>query len=162
MTVVRFSFLDPFGLQVSWRTLVSVAATKAIDAWILFPLEVGIARLLRKDGNIEDSLVARLDDVFGDHSWYEAFYSDGSRDSNRPLQRSLFQEDDEETESVVCKADYSTIETYFKDKLRKIFHGVADNPVQLKNSKNIPLYLLFLSPETKKAIRSPRKSPSGL
>jgi three-Cys-motif partner protein len=41
-------FLDPFGMQVSWQTLEAVAATKSIDAWILFPLCVGITRLLSK------------------------------------------------------------------------------------------------------------------
>ena len=35
------------------------------------------------------------------------------------------------------------IEDYFKTRLRTIFARVADNTVRLKNSKNIPLYLLF-------------------
>ena len=30
-------FLDPYGMQVSWETLAAVAATKAIDLWMLYP-----------------------------------------------------------------------------------------------------------------------------
>ena len=34
------------------------------------------------------------------------------------------------------------MERYFIDRLRSIFPGVAENPLQLRNSKNVPLYLL--------------------
>ncbi len=39
-------FLDPYGMQVEWSTIEALAATKAIDLWYLFPLGVGVARLL--------------------------------------------------------------------------------------------------------------------
>ena len=32
-------FLDPFGMQVAWTTIEAVAKTKAIDLWVLFPLD---------------------------------------------------------------------------------------------------------------------------
>lgn len=31
-------FLDPFGMQVQWQTIVAISQTKAIDLWLLFPL----------------------------------------------------------------------------------------------------------------------------
>ena len=31
-------FLDPYGMEVEWKTLQAVAATRAIDVWFLFPL----------------------------------------------------------------------------------------------------------------------------
>lgn len=43
-------FLDPYGMQVEWQTLEAVARTKAIDLWLLFPLGIGVNRLLTKDG----------------------------------------------------------------------------------------------------------------
>ena len=45
-------FLDPYGMQVEWRTIESIAKTRAIDLWLLFPIGMGINRLLRRDGNI--------------------------------------------------------------------------------------------------------------
>jgi three-Cys-motif partner protein len=34
-------FLDPYGMQVEWKTIEAVAATKAIDLWLLVPLGWG-------------------------------------------------------------------------------------------------------------------------
>ena len=31
-------FLDPFGMQVEWKTIELIAGTKAIDLWLLFPM----------------------------------------------------------------------------------------------------------------------------
>jgi hypothetical protein len=48
-------FLDPYGMQVEWKTLEAIANTKAIDLWLLFPLGIGVNRLLKKSGDIPDS-----------------------------------------------------------------------------------------------------------
>ena len=49
-------FLDPYGMQVKWETIQAIAKTQAIDLWILFPLGVAVNRLLKKDGNISESI----------------------------------------------------------------------------------------------------------
>lgn len=132
-------FLDPFGMQVSWQTLEAVARTKCIDVWLLFPLGVAINRLLKKDGNISESWLQRLDFVFGDRSWRDEFYK--VKESPKAAQQSLFDMDPEP--DYPWKADFTVIEEYFGARLRRIFAGVAKNPVRLRNTKNIPLYLLF-------------------
>ena len=38
-------FLDPYGMQVSWATLETVAATKSIDVWMLYPTGMGLPLL---------------------------------------------------------------------------------------------------------------------
>ena len=58
-------FLDPFGMQVTWDTIASIAKTEAIDLWLLFPLGTGANRLLKRDGKIPGSWRARLDATFG-------------------------------------------------------------------------------------------------
>jgi three-Cys-motif partner protein len=138
-------FLDPFGLQVSWRTLEAVARTKAIDTWLLFPLGVGVSRLLPRDGALEETTLRRLDFLFGDRSWHEAFYRPRTPVRRRERQHELFEDIEEQhaDSDNIWKADFAAIEEYFKSRLRSIFAGVADNPVRLKNSKNNPLYLLF-------------------
>ncbi len=136
-------FLDPFGMQVSWQTLEAVAHTKSIDLWLLFPLGVAISRLLRRDGLIDEALCQRLDFVFGDRSWREAFYKVIPPVKAKAVQQSLGFGDEEPELDYPWKADFSLIEDYFRSRLRTIFAGVAEKSVRLKNSKNVPLYLLF-------------------
>lgn len=53
-------FLDPYGMQVKWSTVEAIAATKAIDLWLLFPLGQAVNRLLKKDGKINNINRKRL------------------------------------------------------------------------------------------------------
>ena len=124
-------FLDPYGMQVEWETIKSIAQTQAIDLWILFPLGT-VNRLLKNDGEIRPVLQARLNMFFGEHDWYDAFYQ-------LAKQISLFNEEErwQKTDDI-----FGTIEQYFIERLQGIFKGVANNPLILRNSKNVPLYLL--------------------
>lgn len=124
-------FLDPFGMQVEWDTIIAIAETRAIDLWILFPLGVAVNRLLKKDGNINESIRKRLDTIFGASDWYNAFYQTRT-DAN------LFGE-----QSYIEKVgNFDSIGHYFVDRLKTVFAGVANNPLPLLNTRNIPLYLL--------------------
>ena len=124
-------FLDPYGMQVTWDTIVAVAGTKAIDLWILFPLGVAVNRLLRRDGDISRQWMHRLDLMFGTRAWYDAFYQ--TRTS-----KNLFGEE-RYLEKV---ADFEAIGRFFVERLKTVFPGVAENPLPLLSSRNNPLYLL--------------------
>jgi three-Cys-motif partner protein len=124
-------FLDPFGMQVTWDTMKAIAKTKAIDLWILFPLGIGVNRLLGRDAQISEGWQRRLDDFFGTPDWREAFYE-------TKAERSLFGLE-AKTEKV---ADFDGIARFFVKRLENIFAGVAKNPLALHNSANTPLYLL--------------------
>lgn len=65
-------FLNPYGMQVEWSTIQALGTTKAVDLWYLFPL--GVARMLTRDGKIEDSWRKRLTTLFGTADWEERFY----------------------------------------------------------------------------------------
>jgi len=67
-------FLDPYGMQVEWQTVETLAKTRAIDLWYLFPLGLGVARLLRRDGRIDESWQERLDLLLGTVDWRSRFY----------------------------------------------------------------------------------------
>lgn len=124
-------FLDPYGMQVKWETIEAIAKTQAIDLWILFPLGVAVNRLLKRDGNISESVKNRLDEMFGTEDWFDEFF--------KPKEvRTLF---DVETgfEKI---ANLDSIASYFNQRLESVFAGVAKNPLKLYNSKNNPLYLL--------------------
>ena len=124
-------FLDPFGMQVEWDTIIAIAETRAIDLWILCPLGVAVNRLLKKDGNINESIRKRLDTIFGASDWYNAFYQTRTT-------ANLFGE-----QSYIEKVgNFDSIGHYFVDRLKTVFAGVANNPLPLLNTRNIPLYLL--------------------
>lgn len=67
-------FLDPYGMQVEWKTIEAVAGTKAIDLWLLFPLGIGVNRLLTKTGDIPAGWRQRLNLLLGTDAWYDEFY----------------------------------------------------------------------------------------
>lgn len=124
-------FLDPFGMQVEWKTVEAIAGTKAIDLWLLFPLGIGVNRLLTRSGDIPQTWRKRLDLLLGTSDWYHEFY-------DVKVERGMFGNDQER----VVKATTSTIGRYFNDRLKQVFAGVADEPAVLRNSANNPLYLL--------------------
>ena len=136
-------FLDPYGMEVSWDTIKSIANTKSIDVWILFPLGVAVNRLLRKDGNIDKVWRNKLDIFFGTSDWYDAFYRCEEEDT-------LFG-----VESRTKKvANFPAIEKYFINRLKSLFPGVAENPLVLYNSKKNPLYLLCFAASNEKGAKT--------
>jgi three-Cys-motif partner protein len=124
-------FLDPYGMQVEWATIEAIARTKAIDLWLLFPLGIGVNRLLTRSGDIPTGWRRRLDLLLGTTDWYDEFYQVETKPT-------LFQDEEER----VVKASIEAIGKYFNDRLRTVFHAVAAQPGVLRNSANCPLYLL--------------------
>lgn len=64
-------FLDPFGNQVSFKTLEVIADTKGIDLWYLFPAWWGVVRQIRQDGTPVPDSVPSIDRIFGTTEWLE-------------------------------------------------------------------------------------------
>lgn len=125
-------FLDPYGMQVSWATLETVAATKAIDVWMLYPTGMGLNRLLTNDGEIPPEWQLALDRSLGCSEWREHFYRiDESLD--------LF---GETTIKLIKDAGADKFEAFLLDRLRAIFVGVAPAALPLKNSRGLIMYLL--------------------
>lgn len=131
-------FLDPYGMQVEWATIQSIARTKSIDVWYLFPL-AAVNRLLRKDADIGEAERKRLDYLFGTTDWADAFYR-----SEKEL--SLFGE----YEITEKTATFDSIKDYVIKRLQSEFPGVAENPLILRNSRNSPLFLLCFAASNEK------------
>jgi three-Cys-motif partner protein len=125
-------------MQVEWVTVQALAATKAVDLWYLFPLGVGVARLLKRDGRIEESWQNRLDIVFGTKGWRSRFYGIQTTSS-------LF--GDEQT--VERTANAESIREFINERLASCFAKVAKGKI-LRNSKSSPLYLLCFAAANKR------------
>jgi three-Cys-motif partner protein len=73
----------------------------------------------------------RLTRIFGTAGWRDAFYHESN-------QADLFTGSPE----LIKDADFETIATYWVARLQSVFADVALNPLPLRNSRNVPIYLL--------------------
>ncbi len=123
-------FLDPFGMQVSWKTIARLAATRAIEVFLNFPVGMSIQRLLRRDGKFTERQRRKLDDYFGDPGWFDVVY---------PKSPGLFGD----TRSKAEDAERRLVEWY-RGRLRDAFGFVSD-AFLIRNSHGGHLYFLIFA-----------------
>lgn len=124
-------FLDPYGMNVEWSVLELIAKKKAIDLWLLFPLGMGVQRLLKRDGLPPKPFVDKLTRMFGNEDWKSEFYVYSE-------QMDMFGGAPE----LIKDASFDAIGAYLIRRLETIFAGVAPTTKALLNSTNNPMYLL--------------------
>jgi three-Cys-motif partner protein len=139
-------FLDPYGMQVNWNTIVLLGKTKAVDLWLLFPLGQAVMRLLQKKSEPPADWQRALDRILGTHDWYKRFY-------RSEKQQTLFAE---EVISTVRVAGPNEVASFVIERLETAFFAVAKNPGTLYNSQNVPLYLFCF------ASANPKGAPTAL
>ncbi|WP_322488470.1 three-Cys-motif partner protein TcmP [Chloroflexus sp.] len=120
-------FLDPYGMQVEWSLIEAIAATQAIDLWLLFPLGMAVNRLLTRDRPPPREWQQKLDRFFGTSDWFERFYK---------VHLDLFG-----NAHVSKQVSWREISEFFNERLQGLFPAVAQ-PRVLANSLGNPLYLL--------------------
>ncbi|MDW8396568.1 MAG: three-Cys-motif partner protein TcmP [Anaerolineae bacterium] len=126
-------FLDPYGMQVQWRTIQSIADTRAIDLWFLFPAGIAVSRMLPKDKPPPDSWGRRLTELFGSEEWRDRFYTSSE-------QETLFGAE----ETLQRDASLANIGNFLIERLETAFDtgGVLRQLMVLRNSRRSPMYLL--------------------
>ena len=130
-------FLDPYATQVNWTTLETVAKTKSIDVWYLFPFSA-LNRMLPKSGKYE-TWEGCIDRLLGDSGWQDEFYKEDP-------QMSLFdffpEEDAPDSGTRRIKnANPEHIKAYIISRLETIFPCVSKHPRIFRNSRNSPMFL---------------------
>ena len=128
-------FLDPFGNQVDWETIVAIAKTEAIDLWYLFPAGLGVHRQIGRDGKVYFQHAPSLDRIFGTTNWKDAFIKEQSRSD-------LFGQ----TEKLSAKlATPDSITRFMIQRMREVFRGgVLDIWLPL-GSKGVHMYSLLFA-----------------
>lgn len=129
-------FLDPYAADLNWESLETIAATQAIDVWYLFPFNATI-RLMKKNGQIDESWKNKLNSIMGDTSWETEFYEED-------MQTNLW-----ETQEKVRTADTESLKQYVEKRLKTIFAAVSPNSRVLVNSKASPLFLFCFAVSNK-------------
>lgn len=136
-------FLDPFGAQVDWRTIESIAATEAMDLWYLFPL-MAVVRMTPRDGKIPKAWADRLDRMLGDSGWREAFYT-------KDLAPDLFGD-----HALHKTTQVNKVEQYLLSRMRTVFPAVSRNVLRLPEEEGRTMFLLVF------ACANPKPKAMGL
>ena len=126
-------FLDPFGMQVPWNTIVEIGKTKAIEIFINFPVGMAIQRLLKRSGQFTPKERRKIDQYFGTDEWYDLLY-DYSGD--------LFGGDN------ITKVQNSgdVLVKWYRKRLKEVF-GHVSTAREIQNTQGRPLYyLIFAGP----------------
>lgn len=138
-------FLDPYGMSVDWETIAGIAATRAIDMWLLFPLGTGINRLLTKKALPPKDWAEKVTRILGvsQEVWQPAFYAVST-------QFEMF----EGEQQNVKVADFASMGSFFIKRLESVFAGVAPHAMPLFNSRKNPMYLLCFAAGNEKGAKT--------
>ena len=123
--------LDPYRLNVNWEVLQKAGEMESIEIFYNFMImDANMNVLWRSPDKVQASQAARMDAVWGDHSWREAAYK------KTP---GLFGEMEE-------KATNKAVIDAFRDRLKKVagFEYVPE-PIPMRNSKGSVIYYLFFA-----------------
>ena len=131
-------FLDPYGMDVEWKTLEAVAATKAIDVWYLFSMSGFYRQATRRMSDMDDIKREAITRQLGTDAWERELYSD------------LGQADFFGAEEKRRMADVKGLQKYAKARLETIFPKVL-NPLALpmRGAQRYSLFFCMSNPDPK-------------
>lgn len=135
-----FIFLDPYGVNLWWDTVVAIADTKFFDVLINFPL-MGIFRQLGVQppkGKIRE----RINRVIGTEDWFKEIYK-------APSQFSLIEDLAPQKERIHHNIADKLAQIYQR-RLTECFEYVSDFVV-MRTEQNAPIYALMLASHVKTA-----------
>lgn len=124
-------FLDPFGMQVQWKTIEALAETKAVEIFLNFPVGMAIQRLLLRAGEFTAKQRLTLDNYFGASTWFDALYK---------KEKTLF------ADEQVTKLERSgeRLVNWYRDHLKTKFAFVSKAAL-IQNTRRGHLYYLLLA-----------------
>jgi len=123
-------FLDPFGMQVRWRTIAALAKTRGLEVFLNFPIGMAIQRLLRRDAKFTDRGRRKLDEYFGDPGWFDVVY---------PKTQGLFGPQ----QAKAGDAERRLV-LWYGERLGEIF-GYVSHPYLMRNTRGGHLYFLIFA-----------------
>lgn len=123
-------FLDPYGMQVKWRTLETLSACGKADVWFLANMKAAWQQASRDPLKLDDAKRRSLDDCFGTNAWESEIYSTRQEEGLLGLM------------SKSERADKADIARYHKIRLKTLFAYVSD-PLPLKVKAIDDYFLLY-------------------
>lgn len=129
-------FADPYGMQLNWSTVESVARVPRCDFWLLVPTSALMRVATKNPKRRATTWDRRIDEFMGEKTWRSRWYSTTG-------QRHFFQSDEE----VVRTITIDMIAHDFRSRLESVFPsgGVARNVLHLKDGRNHVLFTLMFA-----------------
>lgn len=134
-------FLDPYGLQVEWATIELLAKAKTFDVFVNFSL-MGVIRQLKLN-ELPTKQEATLDKVMSDIEWIQKIYQPSEQ-----LPLPLF--GDPHLTRDIIRAEW--LARLYTNQIGTLFSFISQ-PVIMRNSRNAPLYALFLASHNERAVK---------
>jgi three-Cys-motif partner protein len=136
------AFIDPYGMALEWASI-EVLKGYSIDLWILVPTGIGVNRLLKKNGDISDAWLIRLEKFLGleRKRIIDYFYT-------QKIEQTLFGEEaitQKETDAIEKAA------ALYKERLTEVFKFVS-TPFPLENSTGSVMYHFMMATNNKAAL----------
>lgn len=127
-------FLDPFGMQVPWNTIVELGKTGSIEVFMNFPVGMAIQRLLKRSGKFTLKERNKLDEYFGTEKWFDLIYQKlpGLFGSN----------------TTKIKKSGDLLVKWYRQRLQEVFRYVSEAR-EICSTDGRPLYyLIFAGPNS--------------
>lgn len=125
-------FLDPYGLQLNWKSIEMAAGLKTVDIFINFPIMDINRNILFKDlSKADPEDIDRMNAFWGNESWKSLLYKE---------QGNLFGD----TQHIKIE-NYHTLAKEFSKRLKSVGFNNVPEPVLMRNTNNGPLYYLFFA-----------------
>lgn len=135
------AFIDPCGMQLKWSAIEPLKKL-SIDVWILVPTGMGVSRLLKKNGNISDAWLNKLEIFLGmeRNEILEFFYKEQEV-------QTLFG-----PETIVTKEQKAIEKSaeLYRNRLSTVFDFVSETYV-LKTDANTTLFHFLMASNNEKA-----------
>jgi three-Cys-motif partner protein len=129
------AFIDPYGMALKWSSI-EILKGLGIDLWVLVPTGIGMNRLLKKNGDIRDAWLNRLEISLGlpREEIKKYFYKIKTIQTLFGEETSIHKE-----EKAIQKAG-----ELYKKRLNEIFKFVSQ-PLELKNSTGSIMYHFMMA-----------------
>lgn len=124
-------FLDPYGLQCTWKMVEQVAATGALDVFFLVSLSGLYRQAALKEKAVDDGKAARLTAFLGTDEWRTTLYTQ--------RQGNLFGDP-----TVTRIPGYDAILDFTTARLRQVFPYVGE-PQLLGRANGAPMFALYFA-----------------
>lgn len=126
-------FLDPYGLEVRWETLRSLAECQKADVWFLANLGGAVRQVCHDHSKLDASKRKALGEYFGTSDWEDEFY-EVQKGTN--MFGELF-------ENMNRKGTKHDVALFHRRRLETLFQGYVSNPLPLAVGNMEDYFLLY-------------------
>lgn len=128
-----FVFLDPFGINLAWKSIQAIAETRAIEMFLNFPtMGLNRAALHNDPDTLDNEKIEKMNLIWGAEDWRNEIYE------RRP---GLWGE--HEVKIATTRAEWLA-RLFIERRLSKVFEHVSE-PIPMYNSRGIPIYCLIFA-----------------